>query len=277
MNQHLRPPAVAGLFYPASATVLRRTVEALLEVPSETVNHALDRCPKLAIVPHAGYVYSGPIAASFYRRIIPFAAEIRRVVVLGPTHRAYVEGIAIPASSGFSTPLGDVAIDRAAIQLLQALPHVQTSESAHAQEHAIEVQLPFLQTVLTDLEFVPLAVGHATPETVSEVIERLWGGPETLILVSSDLSHYLAYDEARAIDTATARQIVALATDIRPQQACGAFPINGLLRSAKQHALQGQLLDLRNSGDTAGDKARVVGYGAFMFCTNPEDSTNHAN
>lgn len=168
-------------------------------------------------------------------------------------------------------------VDRVAIQLLQALPHVQTSESAHAQEHAIEVSVPFLQTVLTDLEFIPLAVGHATPETVSAVIERSLGRSETLILVSSDLSHYLAYDEARAVDAATARQIVALATGIRPQQACGAFPINGLLPFGETARLARPVADLRNSGDTAGDKARVVGYGAFMFCTNPEDSTNHAN
>ena len=258
----IRPPAVAGRFYPASAAGLRADVDRLLAAaPANT----LTQQPKALIVPHAGYVYSGPTAARAYATLAPWRATIRRVVLLGPTHRVPVRGLALPASEAFATPLGEVRVDAAARAALAGLPQVVVSETAHAQEHSLEVHLPFLQRALDDFSLLPLAVGHATPENVAEVLERLWGGPETLLVISSDLSHFLPYATAQQVDGETCRHILDLATDIDPHQACGAFPVNGLLLAAQRHGLRPTLLDLCNSGDTAGDRQRVVGYAAFAF------------
>ncbi|MBS1228063.1 MAG: hypothetical protein H6R17_1340 [Proteobacteria bacterium] len=262
MIQSIRPAAVAGMFYPESATVLAREVERMLAAASP---QAKTPRPKAIIVPHAGYVYSGPVAASIYAPLIALRGTISRVVLLGPTHRVAVDGLALPASRAFATPLGMIPVDQRAVAAIDDLPQVIVSEAAHAQEHSLEVQLPFLQAVLGDFSLLPLAVGDASPQAVAQVLERLWGGDETLIVVSSDLSHYLPYGQARRIDAQTAQSIVDLDPQIDHQQACGATPVNGLLLAARAHGLQGQLLDLRNSGDTAGDKARVVGYGAFAF------------
>jgi AmmeMemoRadiSam system protein B len=255
----VRPAAVAGYFYPDEAQVLADTVSSLL---SEAV---FGPPPKAIVAPHAGYVYSGPIAASAYARLKPLAGRITRVVLLGPTHRVAVRGLAAPAATAFATPLGVVAVDDEALQDIADLPQVVASPAAHAQEHSLEVHLPFLQTVLGDFQLVPLAVGDADPEEVAEVLERLWGGEETLIVVSSDLSHYLPYEAAQRIDGATAKAIVELEADVSHKQACGATPLNGLLVIARRRGLSVQLLDLRNSGDTAGDRSRVVGYGSFAF------------
>jgi len=221
--------------------------------------------PKALIVPHAGYIYSGSVAAAAYDRLRPARGIVRRVVLLGPCHRVPVRGLALPDAAAFDTPLGRVPIDRAAIESLAGLTQVVVSSAVHAEEHALEVQLPFLQRVLGEFSLVPLAVGAATPSEVAEVIEKLWGGEETLIVVSSDLSHYHAYEEARAIDRGTAQAILELSTDIDHEQACGATPVAGMLLAARRHGLQAELLDLRNSGDTAGGRGRVVGYGAFAF------------
>lgn len=257
----IRPPAVAGMFYPASAASLQADVDRLLAAaPGSTMAQ-----PKALIVPHAGYVYSGPTAARAYAALAPWRATIRRIVLLGPTHRVAVHGLALPASEAFATPLGEVRIDAAARAALAGLPQVVVSETAHAQEHSLEVHLPFLQRALDDFSLLPLAVGHATPENVAEVLERLWGGPETLLVISSDLSHFLPYATAQQVDGETCRHILDLATDIDPHQACGAFPVNGLLLAAQRHGLRPTLLDLCNSGDTAGDRQRVVGYAAFAF------------
>ena len=255
----VRPAAVAGYFYPDEAQVLAETVSGLL---SEAV---FGPPPKAIVAPHAGYVYSGPIAGSAYTRLKPLAGRITRVVLLGPTHRVAVRGLAAPAASAFATPLGIVPVDEEALQDIAGLPQVVASPAAHAQEHSLEVHLPFLQTVLGDFQLVPLAVGDADPEEVAEVLERLWGGEETLIVVSSDLSHYLPYEAAQRIDGATAKAIVELEANVRHQQACGATPLNGLLVIAQRRGLSVELLDLRNSGDTAGDRSRVVGYGSFAF------------
>jgi hypothetical protein len=224
-----------------------------------------DPLPKALIVPHAGYVYSGPVAAPAYRRIAAGRASVRRVVLLGPVHRVPIRGLALPAAQAFATPLGTVEVDAEAAARALDLPQVQVSEAAHALEHSLEVQLPFLQTVLDDFKIVPFAVGDATPEEVGEVIDRLWGGSETVIVVSSDLSHYHPYAAARQIDRGTATAILALDASIDHEQACGATPINGFALCARRHHLKPELLDLRNSGDTAGDKSRVVGYAAFAF------------
>jgi AmmeMemoRadiSam system protein B len=221
--------------------------------------------PKAIIAPHAGYIYSGPIAASVYTLLAPARDRVNRVVLLGPTHRVAVRGLALPGAEAFATPLGVVEIDRAAVDALRGLPQVVESPQAHALEHSLEVHLPFLQTVLGGFTLLPLAVGQATPQEVADVLERLWGGPETLIVVSSDLSHYLPYRNAQAVDRTTAQAILALSTDISHEQACGATPVTGLGLAARRRGLRPELLDLRNSGDTAGDHDRVVGYGSFAY------------
>lgn len=224
-----------------------------------------ERPPKMLVVPHAGLVYSGPIAAHAYALLAPWRGQLRRVVLLGPTHRVAVHGMAAPTVQTFDTPLGAVPIDRTALAGLADLPQVVASDRVHADEHALEVQLPFLQTVLDDFTVVPLAVGRTSPAEVSEVIERLWGGDETLMIISTDLSHYLSHADARAIDAATVQRVLQLDPTLAHEQACGATPLNGALRAARAHGLQPRLLDLRNSGDTAGDRTQVVGYAALAF------------
>jgi hypothetical protein len=255
-----RPPAVAGLFYPADPGALHREVAQYLAEARE-----FNYRPKALIAPHAGYIYSAPIAASAYRLLEPLRGQISRVVLLGPVHRVWVSGLALPGVEAFDTPLGTIALDLEAMADIAHLPQVETLGAAHAQEHSLEVQLPFLQEALGEFKLVPLAVGGAKPQEVAEVLERLWGGDETLIVVSSDLSHYLPYQAGSNVDKATARAILDMRTDLMGEQACGAHPINGLLLAAKHHGLRPHLLDLRNSGDTAGDRDRVVGYGAFAF------------
>ncbi|MEW5769905.1 MAG: AmmeMemoRadiSam system protein B [Pseudomonadota bacterium] len=260
----IRPAAVAGAFYPDDPRVLARDVEGYL---GEAKPHAFR--PKAVIVPHAGYVYSGPIAASAYRLLEPMRGRISRVLLLGPAHRVWVEGLALPGVDAFDTPLGRVPLDLEAIAALRGLPQVQVHGAAHSLEHSLEVQLPFLQTVLGEFRLVPLVVGGASAAQVAEVLERLWGGDETLIVISSDLSHYLPYDLARKVDRQTAQAILDLDAGLAEEQACGVRPVTGLLLAAKQHGLTPHLLDLRNSGDTAGDRGRVVGYGAFVFTEAP--------
>ena len=257
-----RPAAVAGMFYPASAFELRRQVDELL---AEASPRAAGSAPKALIAPHAGYVYSGPVAASAYAQIRAYRGRIRRVVLLGPVHRVPVRGLALPGVQRFATPFGEVEIDLEALALLRDLPQVVESPAAHAAEHSLEVHLPFLQRLLGDFLLVPLAVGDASAEEVAEVLGRLWGGDETLIVVSSDLSHYLPYDTARSTDRDTIDRLLSLEVELDHAQACGATPVNGLLLAARRKGLTAELLDLRNSGDTAGDRRRVVGYAAIAF------------
>jgi AmmeMemoRadiSam system protein B len=249
------------MFYPESAAVLARQVAQMLAAAPPS----LAQRPKAIIVPHAGYIYSGPVAASVYALLATLRDTVSRIVLLGPTHRVAIAGLAIPSSSAFATPLGNVPVDQEALAALADLPQVVVNDAAHADEHSLEVQLPFLQTIFGEFSLLPFAVGQASPQEVADVLDRLWGGEETLIVVSSDLSHYLPYATAQKIDAQTAQHIVDLDPTLHHQQACGAAPLNGLLLAARQHGLQAQLLDLRNSGDTAGDKTRVVGYGAFAF------------
>ena len=260
-----RAPAVAGLFYPGERESLSRTVSDLLNEADSSPGPV----PKALIAPHAGYVYSGPIAATAYARLAAARDTITRVVLLGPTHRVPVRGLAIPAAKAFVTPLGSVEIDAPSVDLLRKLPQVVVSDEAHALEHSLEVHVPFLQAALSAFTLVPLAVGYADADDVAEVIDALWGGPETLIVVSSDLSHYLQYGEAQQIDRDTCRAILELRTDIDHEQACGATPVAGLALAARRRGLRPELLDLRNSGDTAGDKSRVVGYASLAFYDQP--------
>jgi len=259
----VRAAAVAGLFYPRESRELSRSIQAMFA--DATQGDPRLRPPKALIVPHAGYPYSGPIAASAYAPLGCLRGIIQRVVVLGPAHHVAVAGLALPGAAAFDTPLGRVPVDGAAVDLLRPLPMVTTSPAAHAREHSIEVQLPFLQQVFGAFQLVPLAVGRATAEAVAEVLELLWGGLETLIVVSSDLSHYLPYDHAQDLDRRTCADISDLALLASHEQACGATAVNGLLLAARRHQLRPHLLDLRNSGDTAGDRDRVVGYAAFAF------------
>jgi AmmeMemoRadiSam system protein B len=256
----IRPAAVAGAFYPGGTRSLAGTVAALLDGAS-----APDRTGRLRalIVPHAGYVYSGPIAASAYRAVDPTAA--RRVLLLGPSHRTPLRGLAVSSADGFATPLGVVPVDRAARDELVAAGLATVDDGAHALEHSLEVQLPFLQAVLPDVPVLPVAVGAAAPEDVAAVIDAVWDDG-TLIVVSSDLSHYEPYMTARRHDEQTADAIAALDVDgIGEWDACGRHAVRGLLLAARRHGLTAHLLDLRSSGDTAGDPERVVGYGAFAF------------
>jgi len=249
------------MFYPGDARSLASEVDDLLG----SVEHAAPRLgyPKALIVPHAGYIYSGGVAARAYDELAAARGSVRRVVLLGPTHRVAVRGLAAPSVEAFATPLGAVRIDREAIASVRELPQVVINDAAHALEHSLEVQLPFLQAVLGDFALVPFAVGSAGVEQVAEVLERLWGGPETLIVISTDLSHYHSYQQARAIDGATIERIARFATDIDHEEACGATPLNGLLSFSKQKNLSLKLLATCNSGDTAGGKDRVVGYSSF--------------
>lgn len=266
----VRAPAVAGTFYPGDSRELAQSVAQML---GAAAHDAPERAvPKALIAPHAGYVYSGPIAASVYNLLAPARRTITRVVLLGPTHRVAVRGLALPGCQAFATPLGSVEIDRAAVETLRGMPQVTVSAQAHALEHSLEVHVPFLQAVLERFTLVPLAVGEASAQEVAEVLDALWGGAETLIVVSSDLSHYLSYGDAQAVDRATAKAILGLATDISHEQACGATPVTGLNQAARRRGLRPELIDLRNSGDTAGDKSRVVGYGAFAFYEDARDA-----
>lgn len=260
----IRHPAVAGSFYPAQAPVLLHDVMTLLAAARPPAD-ASAGLPKALIVPHAGYIYSGATAAQAYASLAGGRHTIRRVVLLGPVHRVPVRGLALPGADFFATPLGEVEIDQAAVAAIMPLHQVVVSRAAHAQEHALEVQLPFLQVMLDDFKLLPLAVGDATPAEVAQVLERLWGGPETLIVISSDLSHFLPYPAAQALDQATLHSMLALKGSLTHNQACGATPVNGLLLQARQHHLQPRLLQQCNSGDTAGDKSRVVGYAALTF------------
>ncbi|TQV80148.1 AmmeMemoRadiSam system protein B [Exilibacterium tricleocarpae] len=256
----VRQPAVAGSFYPEDPRQLAGDVRKLL---SKAPLAALR--PKALIAPHAGFVYSGPIAATAYKCLEPVAAGIDRVILLGPAHRVALQGVALPGCGYFKTPLGDVALDPAAIAALADFDQVSCDPGAHRYEHSLEVQLPFLQIVLGDFQLVPLVVGHCPPPAVAEVLERLWGGDETLIVVSSDLSHYHPYATAQQLDRTTTAMIEALSDQLQSEQACGCMPLNGLLYLAKHHHLQLSTLDLRNSGDTAGSREQVVGYGAYAL------------
>jgi MEMO1 family protein len=262
-SRRVRPPAVAGKFYPRDPIELTTLVESFL---ASTTPSASSGTPKALIAPHAGYVFSGPIAASAYARLASARDSIKLVVLLGPAHFVPIQGLAASSAAAFATPLGEVELDAKAMHCVRSLPSVSIDDDAHRPEHCLEVQLPFLQVMLGDFRILPLLVGDVSAEVVAEVLDKVWGGPETLVVVSSDLSHYLNPAAAVALDRATAEAIQAAALEqIEAVQACGRIPIAGLLLAARERHLSGQTLDLRNSGDTGGPRDRVVGYGAFAF------------
>ncbi len=266
----VRQPAVDGLFYPADPDELTRTVADLLAAartrrPADPITTA----PKALVAPHAGYVYSGPTAALAYAQLALASTPITRVVLLGPVHRVPIRGLALPGARAFATPLGEMPVDVDAARALARLPHVEVNAAAHALEHSLEVHVPFLQAVVPGAALVPLAVGDATPAQVAAVIDAAWGGPETLVVVSSDLSHYLTYEEARAVDAETLARVLALEAPVGYRRACGAAPLDGLLVAARSHGLTPHLLEACSSGDTAGDRHRVVGYAAVALTAEP--------
>ena len=253
----VRLPAVAGAFYPGDPVALRDTVDRLLaEVP-----RAEGDFPRALVAPHAGYPYSGPVAASAFRVVT--GAGFARVVVIGPSHHVPFRGIAAPRAEAFATPLGEVPVDRTAIDL----PGVVRADEPHRREHAIEVELPFLQRVLPgDFTLVPLVVGDANAAEVAEALAPFADDPATLIVVSSDLSHFQDYESARRRDHATDEAIERLeGAAIGPYDACGWLAIQGWLALAQRHGFAARQLDLKNSGDTAGSRDSVVGYGAWAF------------
>ena len=263
----LRPSAVAGSFYPADPQELQTLVSQLLA--GANANRPL---PKALVAPHAGYIYSGPVAATAYAPLRQGRGRINRVVLLGPSHRVGFRGIALSTATAFVTPLGTIPLDSTTPARLVNLPQVGFLDQAHSQEHSLEVHLPFLQTLLDSFTLVPLVVGDASPEEVAQVLERLWGGPETLVVISTDLSHYHDYVTAQRLDAATSQAIEELRPEaIQHDSACGRNPLNGLLTLARRRGLQLRMVDLRNSGDTAGSRDRVVGYGAYVLVA-PEES-----
>jgi len=256
-----RQPAVAGSFYPANPEQLHLMLDQFLAEAAST-----EKAPKAIIAPHAGYIYSGPVAASAYARLKQAHGRITRVVLIGPSHRVAFRGLAVSRSDTFTTPLGDVPVDHEAVQAILQLPFVEYIEQAHTYEHSLEVHLPFLQEVLDNFKIVPIVAGEASPEQVSQVLDTLWGGDETLIVISSDLSHYHDYATAQQLDKSTSQAIEQLQYEqLASESACGKVPLSGLLKLARDKSLSVTTIDLRNSGDTAGDKARVVGYGAYVI------------
>jgi AmmeMemoRadiSam system protein B len=261
MLMRVREPAVAGQFYARDAGELEATVATLLDEAPQLQTPA----PKALIVPHAGYIYSGPVAATAYAQLRPYRDRYRRIVLLGPCHCVPLAGAATCSTDIFRMPCGDIPLDTQTIAALQ-VPGLEISDRAHRFEHSLEVHLPFLQAVLGEFYLIPIVIGDAARELVDQVFEALWDGPGTLIVVSSDLSHYLPYDDARRTDAVTRAAIECLQDDtLTHDMACGAAPIAGLLRAARRHHLAVTTLDLRNSGDTNGDRDAVVGYGAWMF------------
>lgn len=266
----IRRPAVAGTFYPSDPDQLRDMVEEFLRAVRTDAIPQGGPVPKAIIAPHAGLIYSGPIAASAYARLAPAAGAITRVVLMGPSHRVAFHGLAVTSAEAYATPLGTIPIDRAAVNRLAALPEVGLLDAAHGLEHSLEVHLPFLQVVLGAFSLVPIVAGQAAPEAVARVLDAVWGGSETLVVISSDLSHYLEYKAAQALDARTCRAIETLdPAAIGNDQACGRVPVSGLLTVAKARRLAVETLDVRNSGDTAGPRSGVVGYGAWVFLEEP--------
>ena len=253
------------MFYPGDPQALAASVRDYLDGTPGEHAPAGDAVPKALIVPHAGYQYSAPIAASGYRLLEPAHRSICRVVLLGPAHRVYLQGMAVPSAAAFDFPGGSIPLDLQAIDEIRQLPGVQVADDAHAEEHCLEVHLPFLDAVLDNFLLVPIVVGACPATQVADVLEALWGGDETAIVVSSDLSHYLPYDEARTTDAQTSQAIAQRSSSLHGEQACGAYAINGLMEVARRRGLDVDVLDVRNSGDTAGDRSQVVGYGAYAI------------
>ncbi len=257
----IRQAAVAGQFYPADKIQLQTQIDQLMA----TGKVQSGARPEALIVPHAGYVFSGRTAAQAYQSLISRRHEIKRVILFGPAHRVYLAGMALPSVDSFRTPLGDIPLDRENIARVATLPGVIESDEVHRLEHSLEVQLPFLQSILDDFLLIPVAVGDCDADTVASLLDSLWGGNDSLTIISTDLSHFHPYDVAEKIDASTCQKILDKSSNLTGKEACGARVLNGLMRSKHAQALDIELLACCNSGNTAGDKNRVVGYGSFIL------------
>ena len=271
-EKNIRPPAVASMFYPGGATELRKAVQNYLSNADTEEDVSQLKKEEIAelrtlIVPHAGYIYSGKIAASAYRLLEQNQNRFKRVLLLGPAHRAWLQGAAFPETDAFETPLGEITLDKELIEkILAEFSWISVSDEAHSEEHCLEVQLPFLQETLGDFELLPLVVGETKTEQITEIIQQFSEDSETLIVISTDLSHFHDYQTAREIDARTANAIELLEQNrISTEDACGAYPLRGALLAASQNQWNVHRLGLCNSGDTAGDRGRVVGYGAWAM------------
>lgn len=262
-NSSVREPAVAGLFYPDDPSRLRNEVESLID--QANARRIITSTPHALIAPHAGYIYSGGVAADAYSLLQSQRDSIKRVVLVGPSHRVYLQGVAISPADAFATPLGNVEVDVSAREKLLARGDVLCAQAPHAMEHSLEVHLPFLQLTLGEFTLVPLVVGVTQPQSLARILADTWDPKNTLLIASSDLSHYLTYSEAQRVDEATNRQILARNATLGFEQACGALPINGLLTLAQTLNLEVEEIARLNSGDTAGDRQRVVGYASYAF------------
>lgn len=260
---YVRMPAVSGLFYTSEAKILRREIDSYLNDASKPLAKPDCHIPKALIVPHAGYIYSGLIAAAAYNVLKP--ELVSRIVLLGPSHKIPLKGMALSSAAYFRTPLGDAKTDSVDFDALLALPQVEVNDQAHIYEHSLEVQIPFLQAVIESFELLPVVVGVAAPADIALFLDKVWGGSETLIVVSSDLSHYHSYQQALDLDKKTSDKILSFEDDLHGEDACGCYAVNGLLYAAKRKGLKPTVLALANSGDTAGDKDCVVGYGSYVF------------
>ena len=273
-DDDIRPPAIAGTFYPHNPDELADTVRHYLTQAGRFFDTA-HKAPKAIIAPHAGYIYSGFTAAAVYNRLYPSCETIRRVIMLGPCHRVAINYAALPSSKLFQTPIGNIPVDTDSIDNIKHLDYVKIFNATHAKDHCIEIHLPFLQMILKKFKIVPIIIGDISPLKVAEIIETLWGGPETLILVSSDLSHYLDHTQANTLDSQTSKIIERMDFEaLRSDQACGCHSIKGLLMVARKKRLSAYTADVRNSGDTAGSKDRVVGYGSWYFERKYTNSSN---
>lgn len=261
----IRPPAVAGMFYPGDPQELTRMISEYLASNHPDIDVSAGDI-KAIIAPHAGYIYSGPVAASVYQYLTTLKSKISNVILIGPSHRVPLLGLATSSADYFSTPLGNIPINRAITEELNQLPFVSELDQAHSMEHSLEVHLPFLQLTLEDFQLVPIVAGDASPDQVSQLVELALQHKNTLLVISSDLSHYHDYHTAQKLDHDTCNAIEALSvSDLDSQHACGYIPVRGLLKYAKEHGLTAQTIDCRNSGDTAGPRNEVVGYGAYVF------------
>jgi MEMO1 family protein len=265
---YLRAPIAAGTFYPSRADRLRALVQGLLaEADREVRACGLEvRAPKAVIAPHAGYQYSGPVAASAYVRVARGRGVLERVVLIGPAHRVALGAIAMSSAEAFATPFGALPVDVEGWRAVLSYPWVVVDDDAHAMEHSLEAHLPFVQEALGEVALLPMLVGEVPARLVADILAEVWGGPETLVVASSDLSHFYGYATATLLDRETAEAVVHCRPDgVGLDRACGVFAVRGLLEAARRHRLAGEMVDLRNSGDTVGGQDRVVGYGAFVF------------
>ena len=266
----VREAAVAGIFYPADVYQLKNDINGYLQHITDNNSGK----PKILITPHAGYKYSAQVAASAFAKLRPFKDKIKKVFLLGPSHRVYVNGVALPKEKSFKTPLGIIKVDSDIVEQISKTKPFKFKSTAHKNEHSLEVSLPFLQVVLGNFEIIPMLYGEANPHEIAQTIQPYLERDDSILIVSADLSHYLDYSTAKKVDEQTANNIKEGKT-VDHHQSCGATAINTALIMAQNFGLVPQMLNMANSGDVIGDKDSVVGYGAWSFEKNNEDDASN--